>query len=223
MKNLPSQINNPAQIIWDYHLMKHNLSSTDLILVLGSHDTRVAKRGAELFLQNLAPLILFSGGFGRLTSEIWQKPEAEIFANIAIDMGVPKESILLEPKSTNTGENILFSYNLLEQKKIFPKKIILVQKPYMERRTYATFKKQWPYEAEIFVTSPQYSFEQYCNVLYPKEKVIAIMLGDLERIKYYPSKGYQIFQEIPEKVWAAYEKLLPHIKPEYKKYLLENQ
>ena len=40
---------------------------SDLILVLGSHDTRVAERGAELFLNNYAPLILFSGGLGNLT------------------------------------------------------------------------------------------------------------------------------------------------------------
>ena len=35
---------------------------------------------------------------------------------------------------------------------VHPKKFIVVQKPYMERRSYATFKKVWP-EKEIIVTS----------------------------------------------------------------------
>ena len=32
----------------------------------------------------------------------------------------------------------------------------------MERRTYATFKKQWP-EADCLVTSPQLSYEEFGN------------------------------------------------------------
>jgi len=34
------------------------------------------------------------------------------------------------------------------------------------------------------------------------------MIGDLQRIKVYPQKGFQIFQEIPDDVWTAYEQLL---------------
>ena len=34
------------------------------------------------------------------------------------------------------------------------------------------------------------------------------MVGDLQRIKIYPDKGFQIPQEIPEDVWAAYEALV---------------
>jgi hypothetical protein len=38
--------------------------------------------------------------------------------------------------------------------------------------------------------------------------VINIMVGDLQRIKEYPAKGFQIYQEIPHDVWAAYEELI---------------
>lgn len=34
------------------------------------------------------------------------------------------------------------------------------------------------------------------------------MVGDLQRIKEYPIKGFQIQQEIPSNVWDAYEKLV---------------
>ena len=77
----------------------------------------------------------------------------------------------------------------------------------MERRTYATFKKVWP-EKEFIVTSPRFSFDDYPNEDITKEKVINIMVGDLQRIKLYPAKGFQIYQEIPEDVWSAYEKLV---------------
>jgi hypothetical protein len=34
------------------------------------------------------------------------------------------------------------------------------------------------------------------------------MVGDLQRIKIYPEKGFQIAQEIPDDVWQAYEQLV---------------
>jgi hypothetical protein len=34
------------------------------------------------------------------------------------------------------------------------------------------------------------------------------MVGDLQRIKVYPEKGFQISQDIPDDVWKAYEELV---------------
>lgn len=212
----PDEIDKLARKIWDYHHMKHSLSKADAILALGSNDTRVAERGAQLFLEKWAPVLVFSGGVGILTLGKWKKPEAEIFADIAIKMGVPGEKILVENKSTNTGENIQFTRRLFQERKIRAKKIILVQKPYMERRAYATFKKVWP-EMEIIVTSPQFSYEEYPNEEIPKESMINIMAGDLQRVKLYAGR-FQIPQEIPEDVWEAYEKL---VKEGYTKHLVK--
>ena len=196
-----------ATIVWNYHQMHHPLQKADCIFVLGSHDTRVAERGAELYLQGWAPLLIFSGGLGRLTKGEWTETEAALFARIAIEKGVPAEAILIEDKSTNTGENILFTRKLLEEKQLFPKRFILVQKPYMERRTFATFQKQWPGN-EIIVTSPRISFADYATPETPMEKVIQIMVGDLQRIKLYAAKGFQTEQHIPADVWQAFEQLV---------------
>ncbi|MDP2812101.1 MAG: YdcF family protein [bacterium] len=192
--------------------MHHQLEKADCILVLGNNDLRVAERGAQLYLDGFAPYIVFSGtGFGHkhrkdMLATNWQKAEAEIFADVAIKMGVPKENIILEKNSTNTGENIIFTKKLLAEKQLYPKKIILVQKPYMERRAYATFKNFWP-QTEVMVTSQQISFTDYPNKAITKDKLINIMVGDLQRIKIYPDKGFQIPQEIPNNVWDAYKKL----------------
>lgn len=196
-----------AQQLWDYHHVNQRLQKSDCILVLGSHDLRVAERGAELYLQGWAPLLVFSGGLGRLTQEMWSEPEADKFAKIALEMGVPEEAILIENKSTNTGENILFTQQLLQKENLAPERFIVVQKPYMERRSFATFKKHWP-EKELIVTSPQLSMQAYPTAEITLEEVIHIMVGDLQRIKVYPKKGFQIEQEIPKEVWEAFEKLV---------------
>jgi uncharacterized SAM-binding protein YcdF (DUF218 family) len=204
---MTSDVDRLARKIWDYHHLNQRLEKSDAILALGSHDMRVAERAARLFLEGWAPLLIFSGGLGNLTRGLWDQPEAERFAEAAVRMGVPREKILIENRSTNTGENVRFTRELLEKRKIDPQKFILVQKPYMERRTYATFKKVWP-EKQIIVTSPQISFEDYPNEEISQPEVINIMVGDLQRIRLYPAKGFQIYQEIPPEIWNAYQELI---------------
>ena len=196
-----------AKHLWNYHHTNHTLEKSDCILALGSHDLRVPERAAELYLQGWAPLVIMSGGLGNFTQGFWKEKEADKFAAIAIQKGVPAEAILIENKSTNTGENILFTQKLLEEKGLDPQSFIVVQKPYMERRSYATFKKHWP-DKKLVVTSPQISFEAYPTDEIPMERVINIMVGDLQRIKRYPEMGFQIYQDIPDDVWAAYESLI---------------
>lgn len=196
-----------AEILWDYHHMQHQLQKSDCILALGSHDLRVAERAAEIYLEGFAPLLVMSGGLGNFTRDMWTEKEADLFAAVAIDKGVPANKILIENQSTNTGENILFTQQLLKDKGYNPQSFIVVQKPYMERRAYATFKQHWA-DKSLMVTSPQISFINYPTSEIPMEKVINIMVGDLQRIKYYPAKGFQVYQHIPDDVWSAYEQLM---------------
>ncbi|MDX6575886.1 MAG: hypothetical protein QOE96_1839 [Blastocatellia bacterium] len=207
-----------AEKIWDYHQLKHQLEKADVILVLCSHDRKVAARGAELFLDQWAPLLIFSGGLGSITRNIWTEPEADQFARIAIELGVPKDRILVENRSTNTGENIRFTREMLQGLTIDPQSFILVQKPYMERRSFATFRKLWP-EKSVRVTSPQVTFDEYLDSYaeLSAKDVVGIMVGDLQRIRVYAERGFQIAQEIPGDVWCAYEEL---VRDGYDHYLI---
>jgi uncharacterized SAM-binding protein YcdF (DUF218 family) len=200
-----------VETVWNYHQMRHELSRADAILVLCSHDIVVAERGAQLFLEGWAPLLIFSGGLGAITRHLWTEPEANQFARIAIHMGVPQNRILVENQSTNTGENVRFTRALLAERGIDPASFIVVQKPYMERRSYATFRKVWPGK-HVVVTSPRLSLDEYLGrfsheSLSPDD-VISIMVGDLQRIKVYPARGFQIDQEIPPEVWDAFTRLV---------------
>lgn len=192
-----------VQKIWNYHLLGHALDRADLIWVLGSHDLRVADRAAELWLAGMAPRILMSGGFGNFTAGVFQKPEARLLAERAEALGVRSDAILIEDQSSNCGENVSFSRRLLDSRGIGVHSVIAVQKPYMERRTYATIRKQWP-EVEVRVTSPQLSFEEYVQGSIGKNEVVNIMVGDLQRIWEYPKRGFMISQEVPDEVREAW-------------------
>ena len=196
-----------ARIVWDFHHLHHSLRPAECVLVLGSHDTRVATRAAEVFLAGWAPLVVFSGNLGALTSGVWNRPEAEIFADVAAEMGVPRERMLIEARSTNTGENVDFSRALLRERAILPTRAIAVQKPYMERRTHATFEQRWP-ELDVIVTSPQITFDAYPNDAISRDDVIHIMVGDLQRLILYAERGWSTPQEIPPEVMEAYGRLV---------------
>lgn len=207
-----------ARRIWDYHHVHHDLEQADAIVALGSHDLRVAERAADVYLAGWAPLLVCSGHLGSLTRGLWQRPEAALFTEVAIDKGVPRERILVEDRATHTGENVAFSRQLLAARGIAVSRVIAVQKPYMERRTWATFRRVWP-EVEVRVTSPQIGFGSYPNSEISRDDVIHIMVGDLQRILIYGEKGYQIPQEVPEDVLEAYRSLVGrgytrHLLPE---------
>jgi len=167
----------------------------------------VAERGAEVFLAGWAPLVVFTGNLGALTAEIWSRPEAEIFADVAAARGVPRERMLIEPRATHTGENVDFSRRLLAEQGVTPKRAIAVQKPYMERRTLATFRQRWP-ELDVVVTSPQIEFDAYPTGAITREDVIHIMIGDLQRLILYAERGWSAPQQIPAEVMEAYQRLI---------------
>lgn len=196
-----------AKKIWDYCLMHQKLKKAEAIVVFGSYNPIVAVRAAELLKQGYASLAVFSGGRSDST-EGWEKTEAETLAEAAISAGAPPEKIILEKEARNSGENILFTKHLLDNRGLKVRRIITVQKPYSERRLYAALRRQWP-EAETIVTSPKVSYEAYmASSPIGKARSIGVMVGDLQRLKLYAERGFQIPQEIPDDVWQAYEKLV---------------
>ena len=172
-----------------------------------SQDLTVPLKGYDLYTEGLAKYLIVSWGYGKITRKKFDKTEAEIFSNILIDKGIAKEKILLEDKSSNTAENIKFSLELCKKNDLQIKKVILVNKPYLERRVFATVKKNFP-ELEVFVTSPTISFEEYLNGVIDSIMTINLMVGDIQRIIIYPKKGFQIQQNIPKEVMESYTKLI---------------
>lgn len=69
-------------------------------------------RGVEVFRQEVAPvLVLSGGGAGRV-------PEAEVMRTLARAAGVPEAALLVEPRSRNTFENARETARLLHARGI---------------------------------------------------------------------------------------------------------
>jgi uncharacterized SAM-binding protein YcdF (DUF218 family) len=195
-----------AQQLWVYLRLDLPVEQADCIVGLGSYDLRVAERCAELYTSGWAPFIIFSGHLGNWTKRMWNRSEAEIFAEHAIARGVPREKITLETRSTNIGENVRFTRDLLLAHGLHAKSLIMVSKPSTERRMYATCQRIWP-DMKVFFTSPRLTFsDQLRHGI--QEGLIHEMVGDIQRIKAYPALGFQIPQNIPAGVWDAYERLV---------------
>lgn len=204
---MPKEIEKSLRIVCDYLQMHQEMKVSDCIMVLGTYDERVAERGAELFLEGFAPLVVCSGGLSQFANSHWQESEAEHFAGIIRGMGVSASKILIENRAMNTGENAALIRELLADKGIVVGSAIIVQKPYMERRSYATFKKAWP-ELEVIATSPKLKIEQYPTAEVSMEKVINSLVGDFQRIMLYPEKGFSIPQEVPQEAVTAFKYLV---------------
>ena len=196
--------------IWDYMHLNHRLENADCIVGFGCYDEDIPVRCAELYRQGYAPVVVFSGGLGRNTTGLFTETEAERFARIAETHGVPRERIVLEDRSSNSAENLLFTPRVLEQQGITAKKIIAVHKPYMERRLLAAMGVYWPGVSAV-ITSPRVTLEEHlahaASVGMSEKRVLDTIVGDLQRMKVYAQKGYQIPQEIPEEVWGAFVNL----------------
>ncbi len=124
---------------------KDEKRQADVILVLGAKAYRdnaynlclVArvKHAVDLYKENYAPKLLFSGG----TDMEDGVNEAQTMKKIAVSLGVPAKDILLESASTSTFENLLFSKKLLQAKQL--KSIILVTEPFHAPRAILVAQK----------------------------------------------------------------------------------
>lgn len=201
----------PLQVIWDYLGMHQEPRKAECIVGFGNFNDNIACRAAQLYHQGYAPKVLFTGGLGRNTAGLLPEPEAVRFAKVAIAMGVPAHDILLEDRSTNTRDNILFTREKLRELDLPHGRILGVHQPFMERRICAAMGVYWP-ELDFSVTSPQVSIEQYLEDAkkqgLTENAAISVIVGDFQRMDLYAKKGYQLPQDIPEEAWEAFRQLV---------------
>lgn len=196
-----------AEIIWDYHQMHHQLKPCSAAIGLGSHDLGVATFAAELYRAGLFEVLVFSGANSPTTAKRFPRGEAVHYAEHATALGVPLSAIIIEPNATNTGDNIAFSRQALQEMGVETTSVLLISKPYMERRAYATCRKVWP-QVEALCASEPLAFDDYLKSIGDEHLVIAMLVGDLQRVIEYPKLGFAIAQDVPEPVAAAYGRLL---------------
>jgi uncharacterized SAM-binding protein YcdF (DUF218 family) len=210
-------IKEAGAILWKYMHLAHKLRQVDAMLVMGSSDIGVAQRASEVFHAGYVRGVVCTGGLWKVTWDMLETTEAELFAAYMIEHDVPKDAIVLEPESTNSGDNILFWMRVLQESWYTTDTIIIVTKPYMQRRAYATAKAIFP-DHEFLVTSQVASFDTYVVSWVSQEQIINLLVGDFQRIVDYPKKWFQIEQIRTDKQQEAFDYL---VKAGYTKYLLK--
>lgn len=205
MAQLPDELRDDVETLWRYHDLHHPLRPADVGIGLGSHDLGVATHTAELYHQGLFPLIVFTGANAPTTVERFPRGEAVHYREHALELGVPDDAILVETEARNTGENIALTRRLLEERDVGS--VILISRPYQQRRAYATCKKLWP-GVEVTCASRPLPLDEYLGIIGDADRVITMLVGDTQRITLYAERGYAIPQLVPEQVKAAYERLV---------------
>lgn len=210
--------------IWNYMKIDMKIEKSDLIIGCGCLNLEIPVKCADLLKENYAQNILFSGGLGKLTTDKFQKTEAEIFKDIAIEKGIEPRKIYLEKESTNTGDNFSFSLKIIEKYKIKSDKIIIVHNNLSQRRTLSAAKARIK-NKEISITSPNKTFSQFIEKLNnsteeEQYRIISVIVGDIQRLIIFPQLGWQTENEVPEIIIADYYKLK---KLGYNKYIFDKE
>lgn len=179
--------------------------TVDIVLAMGGQDLEVADTAAAAFFDKNAQWLICSGGFGKDTSDLFREEEAVLYGRRCLELGVPEDRLILERSATNSGENFCFTRELLARRGVSPRTGAAACKPYMARRAWATGAKQWP-EVSWSVARPKCGLLEYVDRGRDIRTVLELMVGDLQRLRVYGGQ-FQAPVEVPEDVWAAYERL----------------
>jgi uncharacterized SAM-binding protein YcdF (DUF218 family) len=122
-----------ALLYIDTYGHREGAQAADAIVVLGA---RVLPNGkaslslrertqhaAKLYQRGLAPYLICSGGMGDNPPS-----EAQVAADLAVKLGVPRDKVLLEDQSTSTSENARFTAQLCHQRRWT--EVIVVSQPF---------------------------------------------------------------------------------------------
>lgn len=208
-----------AERLFRYHDVSEPPVPADVIVGLGSYQLAVADHCARLHQDGVAPLVLFTGGLGNWTRDVFVRPEAAEFRDRAMRAGVPETAILVEPEARNLGENVTMTRRLLDTLGIAVGRIALVTKRNTTRRARLTFRRAWPEVAAGF-QGPGLHWTEQAMPPRGADDIVDEMVGDLQRILVYPSLGHQVPDRVPRDVLASYRAL---VEAGYDRHLIAGQ
>jgi len=168
--------------VYDYLSEEDNLKQSDFIFVFGSKTPLRIEKAIELYNQGLSEKIIVSGQGPHYADNV-AETEAEIYARIAMNAGVPKESIIKEDKSITIPDNVRSSLNLLDKISVPYKSIILVNSPYTQRRGWAHFKKYTPDSTTLIRINSETGDNYKRDFWYKNSLGIDVVIGEFFKVK----------------------------------------
>lgn len=166
------------EILFDYLNFKNKEVKSDILIGCGCIDTFIPLECVKLFNNDSYKKILFTGYKGKETLGKIKKSEAVIFKDIAIKNGINKDNILIEDKSMSTYSNVKNCFKIL--KNIDCKNIMIVHKPYVNRRLNLIIKKY----NNICVHNYNIDFYEFVKMSsMDKKQIINEMVGEIYLLK----------------------------------------
>ena len=178
--------NNKIKQITSYIFLESKPEKVDMAFVFGTMHQEPIQLAYDLYQNNYISKIIVSGGINKHIGG----NEAKIISQELIKMGVKKEDIVLEDKSTNTLENVIFAKKVIDKKIGLNniKKILVVVKSFHARRALMTLNKHFPKHIKFIpIVYNLFGFDKtnWFKSKVGKEKV----LGEYAKIKEYLKKG----------------------------------
>lgn len=189
-------------------------SPTDAVIGFGVFDLRLPQYCADLFSQGYARRIIFTGGIGGGSGNL-RGAEADVWRCEVqrTHPDLPDHVFVIENRSTNTAENIQFTAELLQQ--LHPelafgvgiRRAIIVASPSRLRRVRLTMRQLQP-AVEVIRMRPPVDFAAE-QALYAQHGVdyLAHLVGEIDRLLTYSSRGWIAPEPLPAVVIAAGEQL----------------
>ncbi|MCC5023299.1 MAG: YdcF family protein [Candidatus Synoicihabitans palmerolidicus] len=152
----------------------------------------------------MAPRIVFTGGVGAGSADLTQ-PEANAFAAELAEKfpEIPTAAVLLETRSTNTGENV----RMLQVETLaahWPlQTVALVASPYRQRRVALTWRKQGPGGAFFNCPPATCLVEERTRFAAKGENFIDHLPGEVDRLTTYAERGWITAKPVPLAVVEA--------------------
>jgi len=204
-----------AETIFHYLWVRDpSIDEADIIIGFGHFDEKIPIRCAQLLLAGKSKKILFTGGRGSGTADL-PASEASFFLEVVKNHypGVHRNAVIIEEKSTNTAENLLFSERALRDLAVplvFGKNLnraLIVANAYRQRRVWLTCAHIFP--GVEFVNSPPETTYENERDLFARKGLdyVQCLTGEVERIAFYGKKGFIKKVMIPDPVSRAYRTL----------------
>jgi uncharacterized SAM-binding protein YcdF (DUF218 family) len=212
----------------------------DLVILLGSGLTYTIDLIGELLKENLLKEVMIVGGMGHSTKYLIENvkkrdgyipeaieklSEAEIYYQIiSKEYQIPSERFILEKTSKNCGQNAFESYVVWKMLNREDKNILLIQDPTMEKRTIASFGKEWqdedinffgfaPFIPKLRKAKESIVLDNVIGEAWNVERFVNLVLGEIPRLRDDPNgygpKGKDFIGhiDIPVEIEEAYEYL----------------
>lgn len=182
----------------------------DAVIGFGMFDLALPRFCGSLYARGLARRIIFTGGVGGGTGNLGG-PEADVWAAELLGAypSIAREHLVLENRSTNTGENVAFTAARLEAtdpELAFGaglRRLLVVASPTRLRRVWLTLQRQQPSLQLARAIAP--TTIDIDRAVYAAQGLdhAAHMLGELDRIESYAVRGWIRPEPLPAAIEAA--------------------